>query len=91
MPVPDGVAGSDTREKLDFIMLGAGELILPCPGSGLPLVESGRIVGAAVKLVMSTAGVLSFADSLFFFLAFSVLPLERVGGSRNSVACGTAL
>lgn len=89
VPAPD--AGSDTRAKLDFIMLGAGEYILACPGSGLPLVDSGRTEGPDVKLVMSMVGVLFFADSFFFFFVFSVLPFDKVGRSRNSAACGTAL
>lgn len=83
---------SVTREKLGFIIAGAGDCeLLICPGAGLPFADIGREDGNAVKPVISITAVdLSLAVSFFFF-AFSVLPFESVGGSRNSLACGTAL
>lgn len=86
--VPDPDAGSDTCEKLCFIIDGAGESPLRrwmLEGSGLPLAESARMGMNDVKPAESMADVFSFV-SFFLFFAFSVFPFDRVGGSRKSVA-----
>ena len=87
VPVLDRSDGSTTCEKLDFIIvLGPGESRAD-PGPGLSP-NSGMVGITPVK--SPAAPPFPFVTS-FFFLFFSVFPLDSVGGSRNSDACGTDL